>query len=278
MEGLYKKSTVNEILTKLNIAPLKKFGQNFLCDENVVNKIADNAAVCDYIIEIGPGLGVLTHALSLRAKKVVAVEIDGGMVRALNETLADRDNVIIVNADILKTDISELALSHFGTDSFAVAGNLPYYITAKCLMQVLESGADVKKYTAMVQREVAERLAANEGEPQYGALCASIKYFGGAREIMKVSADCFLPRPEVESSVIEITPKKVFDVSRQAYTKTVRGLFAMRRKTVLNNMKASFKLSSDDAQNLLLKCAIDPKRRAETLSAQEFARLAEEMF
>lgn len=278
MKGLYSKKVISEILAELNIAPLKKFGQNFLCDENIVNKIADAAVDGEYVIEIGPGLGVLTDALSRRAKKVLAIEIDGGMVRALERTLADRTNVAIINEDVLKTDIHSLAIEHFGTDEFCVAGNLPYYITAKCLLHVLESGANVKRYTAMVQREVAQRLAAREGDKDYGALTASIAYFGGAREIIKVSADCFMPKPEVESSVIQIIPKKQFDIDREKYVNTVRGLFAMRRKTLANNMKTSFKIFGDEAKGIFEMANIDPLRRAETLSPTEFAQLAELIF
>ncbi len=274
MKGLYSKKVISEILSELNIAPLKKFGQNFLCDENVVNKIADSAVDGDYVIEIGPGLGVLTDALSRRAKKVVAIEIDGGMVRALEKTLADRDNVTVINVDVLKTDLRAIALEHFGTDEFCVAGNLPYYITAKCLLHVLESGAKVRRYTAMVQREVAQRLASKEGEENYGALTASVAYFGGAREIMKVSAECFLPKPDVESSVIQIIPERVFEIDREKYVNTVRGLFAMRRKTLANNMKSSFKISGDASKRIFEEAGIDPLRRAETLSPAEFVKLA----
>lgn len=131
MQGLYSKKVISELLAELNLAPLKKFGQNFLCDENIVEMIADKAVHGDYVIEIGPGLGVLTDALSRRCKKVVAIEIDDGMVRALNKTLSDRENVHIVHNDILKTDIREVAMEHFGTDTVCVVGNLPYYITAK---------------------------------------------------------------------------------------------------------------------------------------------------
>ena len=278
MRGLYSKKTIAQLLDELDIAPLKKFGQNFLADENIVEKIAENAVDGDYVIEIGPGLGVLTDALSRRCKKVLAVEIDGGMVRALKRTLADRDNVTVINEDVLKTDLKAMALEHFGTDEFCVAGNLPYYITAKCLMHVLESGAQVKRFTAMVQREVAQRLASSPGDADYGALTASVAYFGGAREILKVSADCFLPKPEVESSVIQITPERQFEIEREKYVKTVRGMFAMRRKTLANNMKSSFGIPGDAAQDVFVRAGIDPKRRAETLSAEEFARLAQAIY
>lgn len=278
MRGLYSKKTISQILDELNIAPLKKFGQNFLADENIVEKIADAAACGDYVIEIGPGLGVLTDALSRRAKKVLAIEIDGGMIRALEKTLSDRENVVVINEDVLKTDLKALAMEHFGTDEFCVAGNLPYYITAKCIMHVLESDAHVTRFTAMVQREVAQRLAAAPNTSDYGALTASIAYFGGASEILRVSADCFLPKPEVESSVIQIITQRQFDIEREKYTKTVRGMFAMRRKTLANNLKSSFGITGDAAVGIFAAADIDPKRRAETLSAQEFADLAQAIY
>ena len=278
MRGLYSKKVISQILAELNLAPLKKFGQNFLADENIVNMIADSAVCSDYAIEIGPGLGVLTDALAQRCKKVVAIEIDDGMVRALEKTLEDRQNVTIVHDDVLKVDLKGIALKCFGTDCFSVVGNLPYYITAKCIMHVLESDANILSFTAMVQREVAMRLASKAGEADYGALTASVAYFGGAKELFKVSADCFLPKPDVESSVIQIIPKRVLDVDREKYVKTVRGLFAMRRKTLQNNMKSSFSLDAKRAEELLERANIDPKRRAETLSAQEFAALAEIIF
>lgn len=141
MQGLYSKKVISELLAELNLAPLKKFGQNFLCDENIVEMIADKAVHGDYVIEIGPGLGVLTDALSRRCKKVVAIEIDDGMVRALNKTLSDRENVHIVHNDILKTDIREVAMEHFGTDTVCVVGNLPvlyYGKSASCMFWSLK--------------------------------------------------------------------------------------------------------------------------------------------
>ena len=172
--NIYSRSGVREILERQNIAPLKRLGQNFLIDENIVKKIADHAVYCDNVLEIGPGLGALTLALSKRAKRVIAVELDPGMVRALQETLADAQNVTVINADILKTDINTL----FGGQPFCAAGNLPYYITAKCILKVLESDAPVKRFTAMVQKEVAERLGSEPGDKEYGAITASVRYYG----------------------------------------------------------------------------------------------------
>ena len=224
------------------------------------------------MLEIGPGLGALTDVLAERAGRVVAVEIDSGMTRALSHTLAHRNNVTVLHADILKTDIKKVAEEYF-SGSFAVAGNLPYYITSKCLFAVLESGAPVTRFTAMVQKEVAERLAAKAGDKDYGALTASIAYYGAVQKILNVPAGCFLPEPDVDSAVIQFTPSKTMDVERKIYARTVKALFAMRRKTVQNNLKAM--LGAEEASAALELAGIDPKARAETLSPEIIARLAE---
>lgn len=269
-----KKSNIQQILSENGIAPLKKLGQNFLCDKNIVEKIA-SAAADDFIVEIGPGLGALTCALSERAQKVVAIEIDGGMVRALASTLAGCSNAAVIHADFLKTDIGAVAKEHFGAGvPFSIAGNLPYYITSKCLLAAVECGAPVRRFTAMVQKEVADRLSAEPGSRTYGALTASLQYYGKTKTLFDVSADCFLPRPDVDSAVIQLAPSAAFGVDRERYSRAVRGLFSMRRKTVLNNMKSTFHLSGEAAQAMLEKAEIDVTARAEALSPADFARLA----
>ena len=264
---------IKETLEQFGLSPLKKLGQNFLKDANVTRRIAEAAVLPgEDVLEIGPGLGALTDVLAERAGRVVAVEIDSGMTRALSHTLAHRNNVTVLHADILKTDIKKVAEEYF-SGSFAVAGNLPYYITSKCLFAVLESGAPVTRFTAMVQKEVAERLAAKAGDKDYGALTASIAYYGAVQKILNVPAGCFLPEPDVDSAVIQFTPSKTMDVERKIYARTVKALFAMRRKTVQNNLKAM--LGAEEASAALELAGIDPKARAETLSPETIARLAE---
>ena len=275
MNDIYSQKNIKEILDRNGIAPLKQLGQNFLCDRNVVEKIAAAAVMAgENVIEIGPGLGALTRAVASRAHKVVAVEIDAGMVRALDETLSDLDNVTVIHNDILKTDIPSLIEDHFGGGPVAFVGNLPYYITSKCLLLVPESGAMVTRYTAMVQKEVAERLSAKPGGKDYGAITASLAYYGGAHRLFDVGADCFMPRPDVDSAIIQFEPKAVFDVDRDKYSRVVRGLFAMRRKTVMNNAKSAFALEGSAAQALFESVGISPAARAETLSPEDFARIA----
>ena len=273
MEQLSSPKKIKETLEQFGLSPLKKLGQNFLKDANVTRRIAEAAVLPgEDVLEIGPGLGALTDVLAERAGRVVAVEIDSGMTRALSHTLAHRNNVTVLHADILKTDIKKVAEEYF-SGSFAVAGNLPYYITSKCLFAVLESGAPVTRFTAMVQKEVAERLAAKAGDKDYGALTASIAYYGAVQKILNVPAGCFLPEPDVDSAVIQLTPSKTMDVERKIYARTVKALFAMRRKTVQNNLKAM--LGAEEASAALELAGIDPKARAETLSPETIARLAE---
>lgn len=273
--NLYSPKAVTELLDRHNLAPLKKLGQNFLLDENVVNKIAEAASDGGNVLEIGPGMGALTRALAKCSGKVVAVEIDAGMLRVQQETLADLDNVTVLHQDILKTDLREIGEKYFGGEPFCVAGNLPYYITAKCILQVLDSGAPVKRFTAMVQREVADRLASQPGNGDYGALTASVAYYGAMEMLFPVGAGCFYPKPDVESAVVRILPEKQFTVEREAYSKAVRILFAMRRKTVQNNLKNGIGVNAVTAGELLERAGIGAMQRAEELSPEAFARLAE---
>ncbi len=275
MEELYSPKVISELLKKYQLAPLKKLGQNFLRDENIVNKIAQAAVQPgENALEIGPGLGVLTQALARRAKKVVAVEIDKGMVQVLSQTLDGLENTQVLWQDFLKADLQEIAREHFGSEPFAVVGNLPYYITSKCLLAVLEAQAPVLRFTAMVQKEVAERLMAEPGDANYGAITASVAYYGRVRQMFQVSRSCFLPAPDVDSAVIGIEPRAQFDVPREDYTRIVRGLFAQRRKTLQNNMKNSLQMKNEQIQLALEEAQIPANSRAENLSPEDFAKLA----
>lgn len=275
MEELYSPKVISELLKKYQLAPLKKLGQNFLRDENIVSKIAEAAVQPgENALEIGPGLGVLTQALARRAKKVVAVEIDKGMVQVLSQTLDGLENIQVLWQDFLKADLQEIAREHFGSEPFAVVGNLPYYITSKCLLAVLEAQAPVLRFTAMVQKEVAERLMAGPGDANYGAITASVAYYGRVRQMFQVSRSCFLPAPDVDSAVIGIEPRAQFDVPREDYTRIVRGLFAQRRKTLQNNMKNSLQMKNEQIQLALEEAQIPANSRAENLSPEDFAKLA----
>ncbi len=275
MASLYSSAGILEILRRHGIAPLKRLGQNFLIDKNITEKIAEAAVLPgENVLEIGPGPGALTLALARRAKKVVAVEIDKGMLSVLEETLHMQENVEILHADFLEMDFPVVFREHFHGERFVVTGNLPYYITANCILKVLEAPVPAGRFTGMVQLEVAQRLAAAPGSKAYGALTASVAYFGGAATLFRVSRNCFYPRPDVDSAVIQIEPHACVDAPRAAYLRTVRGLFAMRRKTVLNNLRAGWNIDGDAAARILRKADIDPGARAEQLGKEDFASLA----
>ena len=222
--------------------------------------------------------GALTLQLARRAGRVVAVEIDRGMLGVLQETLAGQSHVQVLHMDFLKTDLAEIAREFFDGQPFAVAGNLPYYITAKCLLKVLESPVLPTRFTAMVQQEVAARLTARPGDKNYGAITASAAYYGGAEVLFPVGRGCFLPAPEVDSAIVQFRPRVCVAAERGAYAKMVRGLFAMRRKTIANNLKASFGIKGEDAARILSAAGVEGGRRAETLSPAEFGRLANAAF
>ena len=189
-----------------------------------------------------------------------------------------RQHVQVLHADFLKVDLQEICHTYFGGQAFSIAGNLPYYSTAKCILKVLESPVQAQRFTAMVQQEVAERLSAQPGDKNYGAITASAAYYGGAEILFPVGRRCFMPAPEVDSAIVQFTPRTAVEAERQAYAKTVRGLFAMRRKTISNNLKASFGIKGEQAQRILQSAGVDGTRRAETLSPAEFARLANAAF
>ncbi|MEG2687064.1 MAG: 16S rRNA (adenine(1518)-N(6)/adenine(1519)-N(6))-dimethyltransferase RsmA [Christensenellaceae bacterium] len=267
------------LLKENSLSPLKKFGQNFLCDENVVHKIADsmNLTKEDYVLEIGTGLGTLTLALASRAKKVVSVEIDRGLLALHAITLSEADNITIIEGDILKTDLMEICRQEFEGKSFAVCGNLPYYITSKIILMLLECGAPITSITAMVQKEVAQRLCCGAGSTDFGALSASCQYYTQPQLLFLVSHHCFYPMPEVDSAIIYFDlSRPSYAVLRENYVSVVRAAFAMRRKTIFNNLK-----SLADAQQvaeILKQCKISPKTRAQDLSSDDFCRLTQAFF
>ena len=269
--------TAAHLLSKYGLAPLKKFGQNFLIDPNITGKIADSMQLTkeDCVFEVGPGLGALTLALARRARKVVSVEIDRGLIAALDEILADVPNVTVIEGDILKTDVRNIVKEHFD-GSFSACGNLPYYITAGCVLKLIESGA--KDVTVMVQKEVADRLSARPGSKSYGVLTASVRYYTQPKTLFTVSKNCFYPSPDVDSAIVRMDLlEPPFPVSREIYLKTVRAAFAARRKTIYNNLAAAFGKKSaagDPAGEALLACNIDPAVRAEDLFPGDFLHLS----
>ncbi|MDL2236265.1 16S rRNA (adenine(1518)-N(6)/adenine(1519)-N(6))-dimethyltransferase RsmA [Christensenellaceae bacterium OttesenSCG-928-K19] len=269
---------VREFLRENGLSPLKKFGQNFLVDGNIITKIAGSVPLVDgNVLEIGTGLGALTEALAKRAERVVSVEVDKGLIKAHGQTLAGHENITVLESDILKTDLKKMRAEYFDGQPFDVCGNLPYYITSKILLHVLESGAGVTSLTAMVQKEVAARLAANAGDADYGALTASCRYYADAEVLFTVSKNCFYPAPDVDSAILfmDLT-RGAFDVDRQSYVKTVRTAFAMRRKTLLNNLRQVAPPAR--VEQALAMLSIEPAARAQDLSPRQFAELAKALF
>ena len=230
MPELGKPQNTIDIIKKYDFRFRKKFGQNFLIDTNVLGKIADSACIDpeDCVLEIGPGIGTLTQYLAERARQVVAVEIDPELIPILSETLAGFPNAEVIHADIMKTDIRELAETYNGGKPLNVVANLPYYITTPIIMSLLEDGAPVKSITVMIQKEVAERMQAGPGGKEYGALSLAVQYYCSTEIVANVPPNCFIPRPNVGSCVIRLNryleppvkvrdPEKMFRIIRAAF-------------------------------------------------------------
>lgn len=270
------------IMQKYNIQANKRFGQNFLIDQQVLDSIikAGEVSKDDLIIEIGPGLGVLTSELCKNAGKVIAVEIDKRLAQILDEVLGNFENYRIIQDDILKLNLDELISSSDHTGKAKVIANLPYYITTPVIMKILEECTQISSIVIMVQKEVAERITAKPGGKEYGALTVSASFYGAAKKMFDVPPHCFMPRPEVTSSVIriDVNEKPPVEVkNKENFFKVVKASFAQRRKTLLNSLVNSgiFGVSKDAAARILKEIGIEENRRPETLSIQEFAKISE---
>ena len=237
-----------QVIQKHGFAFQKKFGQNFLIDAHVLDKIIAAAGVTadDMVLEIGPGIGTMTQYLAERARQVTAVEIDTNLIPILKETLSDYDNVTVINEDILKVDIKKLAEEYNGGKPIKVVANLPYYITTPIIMGLFESGVPIDNITVMVQKEVADRMQVGPGSKDYGALSLAVQYYAEPYIVANVPPNCFIPRPNVGSAVIRLTrhqtpPVEVKD--RELMFKLIRASFNQRRKTLLNGLNNSPELS-----------------------------------
>ena len=280
-------STISEIMGRHGVSFQKKFGQNFLISPQVPVNIAEAAVETQNssaatgkrgILEIGPGIGTLTRELSSRADKVVAVEVDSALIPILAETLADCPNTKVINQDILKTDLAALIESEFLSEGYsvAVAANLPYYITTPILMALVESRLPFESITVMIQKEVAARLAADAGDPDYGAVTASLAYYGSVERLFNVPAGCFVPAPKVDSTVIRINLYKAPPVSvrdEQTLFRVIRGAFAQRRKTLANSLRTEF--PKELIPGAIAAAGLPADIRGERLSLEDFARLAD---
>ncbi len=273
-------STVRSLMNEFGINFQKKFGQNFLINKSVPERIAEESGggkdAC--VLEIGPGIGTLTRELCSVYGNVLCVEIDEGLIPVLGRTLEDFDNVKVINGDIMKFDIAELVKSFPDGKDIYVCANLPYYITTPVIMKLLESGFPFRSLTLMVQKEVAARLTSAPGTAEYGAITASISYYGEVKRLFKVPAGCFMPAPKVDSAVIQITlheNKPVKPDDEELFFRVIKAAFGMRRKTLCNCLANEFtQFSKEEIAKLLNDCGISPETRGEKLSIKEFCIIA----
>ena len=274
---LYSPSTIKEIRDRHNFKLSKSLGQNFITDRNVLEQIIEGA-------EIGPGIGVLTAEAAERAARVVAVEIDEKLIPILKETLGGFDNVRILNRDILKTDLKEIIREEAEGGTFTgdvrIIGNLPYYITTPIIMKLLEDAVPAASITIMMQKEVADRIRSGPGTKSYGAISVGVQYYCDVNKVASVPRDVFIPQPKVDSTVLNLVPlkeKRIQAADEKVFFSCVKAAFAQRRKTLLNSLSSAGGMEKDTVRRILENAGIDPGRRAETLTMEEFGRLADEV-
>ncbi len=274
------KNTI-EILNKYNFVFQKKFGQNFLIDTHVLDKIILAAGITkdDFVLEIGPGIGTLTQYLCENAREVVAVEIDKMLLPILEETLAEYDNVTVINSDILKLDLNALVKERNNNQPIKVVANLPYYITTPIIMDLFERHLPLDNITVMVQKEVADRMQASPGSKDYGALSLAVQYYAKPYIAANVPPNCFMPRPNVGSAVINLTLHKVAPIevrNEKLLFRMIRASFNQRRKTLMNGLNNSPELSfsKEEIGQALKTMGISENIRGEALTLKQFATLS----
>lgn len=272
-----------EVLQKYDFVFQKKFGQNFLIDTHVLDKIISAAEITkeDFVLEIGPGIGTMTQYLACAAREVVAVEIDKALIPILEDTLQDYSNVTVLNEDILKVDIKKLADEHNNGKPIKVVANLPYYITTPIIMGLFEGDVPIESITVMVQKEVADRMQVGPGTKEYGALSLAVQYYAEPYIVVNVPPNCFMPRPKVGSAVIRLTkhaepPVEVSDT--KLMFRIIRASFNQRRKTLANGLNNSPELSfgKEEIQRAIKACGFPEGIRGEALTLEEFAALTNE--
>ena len=269
-----------EVLQKYEFVFQKKFGQNFLIDTHVLDKIINAADITkdDFVLEIGPGIGTMTQYLACAAREVYAVEIDKALIPILEDTLQDYDNVTVLNEDILKVDIRKLAEERNHGKPIKVVANLPYYITTPIIMGLFEGHVPIESITVMVQKEVADRMQVGPGTKDYGALSLAVQYYAQPYIVANVPPNCFMPRPKVGSSVIRLTrhtEAPVKTVDEKLMFRLIRASFNQRRKTLVNSLKNSSELSfgKEEIQEAIAACGFSEGVRGEALTLADFAAL-----
>ena len=270
-----------EVLQKYDFVFQKRFGQNFLIDTHVLEKIISAAEITenDFVLEIGPGIGTMTQYLADAAREVVAVEIDKNLITILKDTLKEWDNVTVLNEDILKVDIRRLAMEKNGGRPIKVVANLPYYITTPIVMGLFEKQVPIESITIMVQKEVAQRMQEEPGSKDYGALSLAVQYYASPQIVANVPPNCFMPRPKVGSAVIKLeryTEPPVAVKDEELMFSIIRASFNQRRKTLVNGLKnaAEIHFRKEEIEEALSKCGIPLNVRGEALSLEQFAELS----
>lgn len=282
MENLTNITVIRDIFERHGFSFNKNLGQNFLVNPSVCPKIAEmgNAQHGWGILEIGTGVGVLTNELAKRADKVVAVEIDSRLIPVLGETLAEHDNVKIINEDVMKADLSKIISENFAGLKVGVCANLPYYITSPVIMLLLESRLPIESLTVMVQKEAGKRLCAEMGTRDAGAVTAAVRYYSEPKLLFNVSRGSFMPAPNVDSCVIRLDIKKEteLEISDEAFFfKVVRGAFSQRRKNICNSISSALGLPKQTVAEAVAAAGISETARAEQLKMTDFAAIAEKL-
>ncbi len=281
MANLWNMTNTSEILQKYQFRMQKKYGQNFLIDTNILRKIIEAAQITkeDCVLEIGPGIGTMTQYLAEAAGSVIAVEIDKDLIPILEETLGDYDNVTLIHADILKVDLHKLSEEQGKGRPFKVVANLPYYITTPIIMALFESHIPLTSITVMVQSEVADRMQVGPGTKDYGALSLAVQYFAKPEVVARVPASCFIPRPNVDSTVIRLVrhTSPPVEVADEAYLfAIIRASFNQRRKTLVNGLVNAENLgvTRQQVEEVLEQMGISKTIRGETFTLERFAELS----
>ncbi len=280
MMNLTNISTVKSILEKYGFSFSKGLGQNFLINPSVCPRIAEegNARKGFGIIEIGTGFGTLTAELAKRAEKVVAIEIDSRLIPVLKETLADFDNIKVINQDFMDTDLNKIISEEFKGLKVAVCANLPYYITSPVIMKLLESRADIESITVMVQKEAGQRLCAEVGKRESGAITVAVNYYGTASYLFNVSRGSFMPAPNVDSAVIRIDVNKKYSLEKEAeefFFKVIKSGFSQRRKTIANSVSSQMNIKKETVYSALKEISMPENSRIEQLDMNKLILFSE---
>ncbi len=283
MDNLTNILTIKDILSRHGFTFSKSLGQNFLINPSVCPRMAEFCGAKEGVgvIEVGPGVGVLTHELCLRADKVVSIELDKRLLPVLDETLAEHDNIKVINKDILKIDLKKLIEEEFKGMRVVVCANLPYYITSPVIMKLLEEKLPIDAITVMVQKEAAERICAKVGTRQSSAVTVAVNYYSEPQLLFHVSSGSFMPAPKVDSAVIRLdvsSEPRVRAKDEKTFFKVVKAAFAQRRKTVINSIASGMGIEKSVISEVLAQCDLSPTVRAEQLLLSDFAKISDYIF